>query len=172
MRMLTPASASIASQTAQKMIVLPKSGCFISRKAMPPVSTAESGKTGSDLSCSRRHSSQAMAMTKKGLRNSDGCTWPMPKSIQRLAPFTSGPRIGHEDQQHEEEGGAEQRQPPRPFARHHRDADHHRNADRDPRELALEIIKLGEADVAARIALRRRRARPRRRRSGRCRSAR
>ena len=31
----SPASASIATHTAQKMIVLPKSGCFISRKAMP-----------------------------------------------------------------------------------------------------------------------------------------
>ena len=31
MRMLTPASASIASHTAQKMIVDPKSGCFISK---------------------------------------------------------------------------------------------------------------------------------------------
>ena len=37
-----------------------------------PVTAAESQKTGSDLSCSRSDSSQAMAMTKKGLRNSDG----------------------------------------------------------------------------------------------------
>ena len=43
MRMLTPASASIAIHTAQKMIVLPKSGCFISRKAMTPVISAERG---------------------------------------------------------------------------------------------------------------------------------
>ena len=33
-------------------------------------------------------------MTKKGLRNSDGWTWPSPKLIHRLAPFTSGPRTG------------------------------------------------------------------------------
>ncbi len=42
MRRLTPASASIATHTAQKMMVLPKSGCFISRNAMAPVRTADS----------------------------------------------------------------------------------------------------------------------------------
>ena len=68
MRMLTPASASIATHTAQKMIVLPKSGCFISRKAMAPVSTAEIGNTGSDLSLSRRLSSQAMRDDEEGLQ--------------------------------------------------------------------------------------------------------
>ena len=41
-RSLTPASASIAIHTAPKMIVLPKSGCFISRKAMAPVIAADS----------------------------------------------------------------------------------------------------------------------------------
>ena len=70
--MLTPASASIASQTQPKMIVEPKSGWRISMKATAPVTAAEIQKTGSDLSCSRSDSSQAMAMTKKGLRNSDG----------------------------------------------------------------------------------------------------
>ena len=35
-----------------------------------------------------------MAMTKKGFRNSDGCTCPTPNSIQRLAPLCSGPTIG------------------------------------------------------------------------------
>jgi hypothetical protein len=48
------------------------------------------------LSVSRRLSSQAIATTKKGLRNSDGCNWPTPMSIQRLAPFTSAPRNGTE----------------------------------------------------------------------------
>ena len=48
-------------------------------------------------------------MTKKGLRNSDGWTWPTPNSIQRRAPLCSGPDDRHEDQQDEEEGGAEQR---------------------------------------------------------------
>ena len=42
-RIETPASASIATHTAQKMIVLPKSGCFISRKAMVPVRSADKG---------------------------------------------------------------------------------------------------------------------------------
>ena len=41
--MLTPASASIATHTAQKMIVLPKSGCFISRKAIDAGDSAEIG---------------------------------------------------------------------------------------------------------------------------------
>ena len=50
--------------------------------------------TGSDLSLSRKDSNQAIATTKNGLRNSDGCSWPMPMSIQRLAPFTSGPSTG------------------------------------------------------------------------------
>ena len=40
-RRLTPASASIAIHTAPKMIVEPKSGCFISMKAMAPVIAAE-----------------------------------------------------------------------------------------------------------------------------------
>ena len=70
-----------------------------------------------------------------------------------LGAVMLGPEDRHEDQKHEEERRAGQRQPPRPLARHHRDADHHRHAERDPRQLAPEIIKLGEADVAARIAL-------------------
>ena len=49
---------------------------------------------GSDLSPSLRLSSHAIATTKNGLRNSDGCTWPIPKLIQRFAPFTSGPTTG------------------------------------------------------------------------------
>ena len=54
-----------------------------------------------------------MAMTKKGLRNSEGWTWPTPNSIQRRAPLCSGPTIGTKIEQHEEECGAEQREPPR-----------------------------------------------------------
>ena len=50
--------------------------------------------TGSDLSFSLRLSSQAMATTKKGLRNSDGWTWPTPNSIHRRAPLISGPSTG------------------------------------------------------------------------------
>ena len=38
-----PASASIASHTVQKMIVLPKSGCCISNAAMTAVSSADRG---------------------------------------------------------------------------------------------------------------------------------
>src|SRR6476661_2018580 len=61
---------------------------------------------------------------------------------------------GHEDQQDEKEGRAEQRQSPGPLARHHRDGDHHWNPECDPGELPPEIIEFGEADVAARIAMR------------------
>ena len=62
---------------------------------MPPVTTAEIAKTGSDLSrLAQADSSQAMATTKKGFRNSDGWTWPMPNSIHRRAPLCSGPMIG------------------------------------------------------------------------------
>ena len=86
---LRPAIASIAIHTPAKMIVEPKSGCFMSRTATTPVKPAEIQKTGRDLSCSRSDKSQAMAMTKKGLRNSDGCSWPTPSSIQRTAPFFS-----------------------------------------------------------------------------------
>ena len=71
----TPASASIAIHTATKMIVDPKSGWRISRNATAPVSKADSANTGSDLSASRSDSSQAIATTKKGFRNSDGWNW-------------------------------------------------------------------------------------------------
>ena len=112
------------------MIVAPKSGCRISRKATTPVSTADSGTTGSDLSCSLAgDSSQAMATTKKGLRNSDGWNWPTPKLDPAPGAVHLRADDGHEDQQHEEEGRAEQRQAPRALARQHRDADHHRHAD-------------------------------------------
>jgi len=84
----------MAIHTAPKMIVEPKSGCFISRKATAPVTSADIGKMGSDLSASRRLRSQARATTKKGFKNSDGCSWPIPMSIQRVAPFTSGPSTG------------------------------------------------------------------------------
>ena len=96
-----------------------------------------------------------MATTKKGFRNSDGWTWPRPKLIHRRAPFTSGPRIGTKISSTKKKAAPNSDRSPRPLARHHRNADHHRHAERDPRELAPEIIELGEADVAARIALRR-----------------
>ena len=61
---------------------------------MAPVSSADSGNTGKLRSLSRRLRSQAMATTKKGFKNSDGCSWPTPRSIQRRAPLTSGPSSG------------------------------------------------------------------------------
>ena len=54
------------------MMVDPKSGCCISRKAMAPVSAADKVNTGSERSPSLRLRSQAMATTKNGFKNSDG----------------------------------------------------------------------------------------------------
>ena len=59
----------------------------------------------------------------------------------------------NKDQEHQEKGRAAQAQPARAILGHHRNADHHRHAERDPGELAPEVIELGEMDVAARIAL-------------------
>ena len=152
--MLTPASASIATHTAQKMIVLPKSGCFISRKAMAPVSDRRDRKDRQRLVAVLQAQEPRHRDDEEGLEEfrrldlADAELDPAPRAIMLR------PDDRHEHQQHEEEGRAEQRQPPRALLRHHRNADHHRHAERDPRELAPEIIKLGEADVAARIALR------------------
>ena len=76
------------------MIVDPKSGWRISRKATAPVTRADSANTGSDLSVSRSDSSQAIATTKKGFRNSDGWNCVKPTPIQRFAPLISGPISG------------------------------------------------------------------------------
>ena len=92
--MLSPASASIAIHTDPKMIVEPKSGCSMRQTATKLSSAPDSQKTGSLLSFSFKDRSHAMATTKKGLRNSDGCNWPTPSSIQRTAPFFSAPIKG------------------------------------------------------------------------------
>ena len=94
MRILTPASASIATQTAQKMIVLPKSGCFISRNAIASGEERRKRIDRKRFVAVLRLSSQAMATTKNGFRNSEGWTWPRPNSIHRRAPLCSGPTIG------------------------------------------------------------------------------
>ena len=81
------------------MIVSPKLGWRISSKAITPVSSAESGTTGSDLSFSFSDSSQAMATMKSGFRNSDGWNWAKPLPSQRRAPFTSVPTSGTRNRQ-------------------------------------------------------------------------
>ena len=138
------------------------------RRSAPP----RSDRPAATCRCPCRLSSQAIATTKKGFRNSDGWTWPTPKSIQRRAPFSSGPMIGTKISSTKKKAAPNSDRRRARSLRHHRNADHHRHAERDPGQLAPEIIELGEADVAARIALRRRRATRRRPRSGRSRSAR
>ena len=94
MRRLSPASASIAIHTDPKMIVEPKSGCSMRNTATKAVSPPDIQNTGSALSFSLSDSSHAIATTKKGLRNSDGWSWPTPSSSQRTAPFFSAPMNG------------------------------------------------------------------------------
>ena len=123
------------------MIVSPKLGWRISSRATRPVISAVSGTTGSDSSFSFSDSSQAMVTMNSGFRNSDGWNWVKPTPSQRRAPFTSGADDRHQEEQRPGRQRAEQRQPPRPVARQHRDADHHRHASSDPDQLAVEIMK-------------------------------
>ena len=135
------------------MIVSPKLGWRMSSSATIPVSAAVSGTTGSERSFSFSDSSQAMVTMNRGFRNSDGWNWAKPAPIQRRAPFTSVPMIGTRNRSAGEDRRAEQAQPPRPRLGQHRDDDHHRNGDRDPHQLAVEIIKRLHARALARQAL-------------------
>ena len=152
MRIDAPDRASSSTQAATKMIVSPKLGCCISSSAMTPVSTAVSGTTGSDASFSFSDSSQAMVTMNSGFRNSDGWNWvkpdaePAPRAVH-LVPMTgtrnsrtvkrTAPTI--DSRRAVALGSIET-----PIITGTRE--------RDPDQLAVEIIERREADAAARIA--------------------
>ena len=155
MRSDTPASASIAIHTQPKMIVLPKSGWRISSTATAPVINADSANTGSDLSLSRKrqqprhrdHEERLQEFRRLQLADAD--------VDPALGAVHFGPEHGDEDQHDEEERRAGERQAPRALAGQHRNADHHRQSERDPGDLAVEIMEVREAHRAARITVRR-----------------
>ena len=93
-RIEAPESAISSTQAATKITVSPRLGCFISRIATTPVSTAVSGTTGRLSSLSFIDSTQAMVTMKRGFRNSDGWNRVKPASSQRTAPFRSTPMTG------------------------------------------------------------------------------
>ena len=125
----TPASASIAIHTATKMIVDPKSGWRISRKATAAGQQRRQREHRQRLvrlpqrqQPGHRHDEERLQeLGRLELAEAD------PDPALRAVDLRPDQR--NEDHQHEKERRADQRQPPRLVARQHRNADHHRNAE-------------------------------------------
>ena len=110
---------------------------------MAPVTTAEMRRSAATCP-SPRLNSQAERDDEEGLQKFGRLELADADLDPALGAIDLGPDHGDEDQQHEEERRAEQATAPRALAGHHRNADHHRQSDRDPRQLAPEIIELGK----------------------------
>ncbi len=88
-----PESRTSTNHTPAKRIVEPKSGWAISSTATRPMTQVVTATTGSLGSRTRHDRTQARAMAKAGLRNSDGWS-DTPRFSHRRAPFTSLPIAG------------------------------------------------------------------------------
>ena len=87
-----PAMKNSAPQTSAISMVCPKSGC--STSTVTATSSSPSAMVLAGISGRRADSpnSQAIRITKAGLRNSDGWMLTPSRTIQRRAPLTSAPK--------------------------------------------------------------------------------
>ena len=88
-----PDNSRVTKYRPANRIAAPRLGWIISNRTMSPVQIRMRLPIGKLGSRSFQLLSQAMKMAKPGFRNSDGWNR-MPMSIQRLAPFTSVPKMG------------------------------------------------------------------------------